>query len=140
MPLVAVTRLRTRSARFVLPFGWYTWCSFRQAKHAPGSLGVKLRKAEGLAFWTLTSWQDEAAMSAYRITPPIGKRCPSFSNGVMRLRSCIGTKNPGTAGLENSEEANGGIWAPVQSESSVGRSTSRASGPYWQEPLAKHCA
>ena len=70
MPLVAVTRLRIRSVRFVLPFGWYTWRSFRQAKRAPGNLGVKLRKAEGFAFWTLTAWQDEAAMSAYRIRPP----------------------------------------------------------------------
>jgi hypothetical protein len=70
MPLIAVTRLRIRSIRFVLPFGWYTWHSFRQAKRALGSLGVKLRKAEGFAFWTLTAWKDEAAMSAYRITPP----------------------------------------------------------------------
>jgi hypothetical protein len=62
--------LRIRSVRFVLPFGWYTWRSFRQAKRAPGNLGVKLRKAEGFAFWTLTGWQDEAAMSAYRITLP----------------------------------------------------------------------
>jgi hypothetical protein len=59
MPLVAVTRLRIRSVRFVLPFGWYSWRSFRQAKHAPGSVGVRLRKAEGFAFWTLTGWQDE---------------------------------------------------------------------------------
>lgn len=70
MPLVAVTRLRVRSARFLVPFGWYSWRSFRQAKRAPGNLGVDLRKAEGLAFWTLTIWQDEAAMSAYRIAPP----------------------------------------------------------------------
>jgi hypothetical protein len=70
MPLIAVTRLRIRSVRFVLPFGWYTWGSFRQAKRASGSLGVKLRKAEGFAFSTLTAWQDESAMSAYRITAP----------------------------------------------------------------------
>ena len=70
MLFVAVTRLRIRSGRFVLPFGWYTWRSFIQAKRAPGSRGVKLRRAEGYAFWTLTAWQDEAAMKKYRITPP----------------------------------------------------------------------
>ena len=70
MPLVAVTRLHVRSVRFLLPFGWYSWVSFRQAKHARGNLAVDLRKAEGLAFWTLTIWQNEAAMSAYRIAPP----------------------------------------------------------------------
>jgi hypothetical protein len=70
MPLVAVTRLRVRSYRFLLPFGWHAWRSFRQAKHATGGLGVKLRKANGLAFWTLTAWEDEAAMHAYRIAHP----------------------------------------------------------------------
>ncbi len=70
MPLVAVTRLRVRSVRFGLPFGWYTWRSFRQAQRVPGSLGVKLRRVEGFAFWTVTAWRDEAAMSAYRIAPP----------------------------------------------------------------------
>jgi len=70
MPLVAVTRLRIRSFRFLLPFAWHTWRSFRQAKHAAGSLGVKLRIPEGLAFWTLTVWQDESAMNAFRITLP----------------------------------------------------------------------
>ena len=44
--------------------------SFRQAKHAAGSLGVKLRIPEGLAFWTLTVWQDESAMNSFRITLP----------------------------------------------------------------------
>jgi hypothetical protein len=70
MSLVAVTCLRIQLTRFALPFGWYTWRSFSQAKHASGNLGVKVRRAEGFAFWTLTVWQDEAAMRAYRITPP----------------------------------------------------------------------
>jgi hypothetical protein len=70
MPLVAVTRLRVRSYRFLLPFAWQAWRSFRQAKHAAGSLGVTLRTADGLAFWTMTAWQDEAAMHAYRIAHP----------------------------------------------------------------------
>jgi hypothetical protein len=70
MPLMAVTRLRIRSYRFLVPFAWQAWRSFRQAKQAAGNFGAKVRRAEGLAFWTLTAWQDEAAMHAYRITRP----------------------------------------------------------------------
>jgi hypothetical protein len=70
VPFVAVTRLHIRSGRFLLPFGWYALRSFGQVKCAPGNLGVKLRRAEDFAFWTLTAWQNEAAMKDYRITPP----------------------------------------------------------------------
>jgi hypothetical protein len=70
MPFVAVTRLRIRSFRFLLPFAWRTWRSFRQAKRAASGRGVKLRIARGGAFWTITAWQDESAMNAYRITRP----------------------------------------------------------------------
>jgi len=76
MPLIAVTRLRIRSIRFLVPFAWHTWRSFRQARHAPGSLGARLRKAEGFAFWTTTMWHDESAMNAYRITPPHRQAMP----------------------------------------------------------------
>jgi heme-degrading monooxygenase HmoA len=70
MPLIAVTHLRIRSYRFLVPFAWQVWRSFRQAKHAAGSLGVKVRRVDGLAFWTMTAWRDEAAMHAYRIARP----------------------------------------------------------------------
>ena len=70
MPLMAVTRLRIRSYRFLVPFLWQAWRSFRQAKQAASNLGAKLRRADGLAFWTLTAWQDEAAMHAYRSARP----------------------------------------------------------------------
>jgi hypothetical protein len=80
MSLVSVTRLRIRSFRFFLPFAWRTWRSFRQAKHAAGNLGVKLRKAEGLAFWTMTAWRDEAAMNAFRIASPHRNAMPKLLN------------------------------------------------------------
>ena len=70
MPLVAVTRLRIRAARFVLPFWWHAWRSFSQAKNASGNLGARVRRAEGFAFWTLTVWEKEAAMTDYRIKLP----------------------------------------------------------------------
>jgi len=70
MPLIAVTRLRVRSWRLLPAFAWSTLRAFRQARRAPGNLGVRLRRAEGLAFWTITAWRDEAAMNAYRVAPP----------------------------------------------------------------------
>lgn len=70
MPLIAVTRLRIRSFRFLPAFAWYTWRALGQARRSPGNLQAAVRKAEGLAFWTLTAWQDEAAMRAYRIASP----------------------------------------------------------------------
>lgn len=70
MPLVAVTRLRLRSWRFLIPFVWRTWQSRKQAKQAAGNLGVRLRRAAGLVFWTATVWRDEAAMNRYRGAPP----------------------------------------------------------------------
>jgi hypothetical protein len=64
MPLMAVTRLRIRSYRFLVPFLWQAWRSFWQAKQAADSFGATWRRANGLAFWTMTVWQDDVAMHA----------------------------------------------------------------------------
>jgi hypothetical protein len=40
MPLMAVTRLRIRSYRFLVPFLWQAWRSFWQAKQAADSFGA----------------------------------------------------------------------------------------------------
>jgi hypothetical protein len=70
MSLIAVTRLRIRSFRLVPAFAWWTWRAQAQARRSPGNLRSAVRKAGGLAFWTMTAWQDEAAMKAYRIASP----------------------------------------------------------------------
>lgn len=47
-------------------FAWYAWRSTRQVRAASGFRGGALITEPGLGFWTVTTWDDEAAMSAYR--------------------------------------------------------------------------
>lgn len=68
MILVVATRLRLRSGRYLLLFLWHAWLSSRQAKQAAGNLGVVTHASSHLTFWTISFWQDEAAMKAYRNT------------------------------------------------------------------------
>jgi heme-degrading monooxygenase HmoA len=70
MPIVSVTRLHLRSIRFLPPFFWYKNRSLRQAKQTSGNLGVRLRKTKGLAFWTLSMWENNEAMRAFIVAPP----------------------------------------------------------------------
>ena len=78
MPFISITRLRVRSVRFLLPFVRYTLGSQRQAKKASGNLGVQLRKTKGLTFWTMTLWENEAAMKAFRTASPHREAMPKL--------------------------------------------------------------
>ena len=64
--LASVTRLRLRSLRYLLPFLINSRKIARQAEASAGNRGVRLRKAEGLAFWTLTLWDNREAMESFR--------------------------------------------------------------------------
>ncbi|MEP6820485.1 MAG: antibiotic biosynthesis monooxygenase [bacterium] len=66
MAFVSLTRLRVRSVRFLLPFAWQALKTARQAEGAAGFLGGKLLRESRNAFWTITAWDDETAMRAYR--------------------------------------------------------------------------
>jgi hypothetical protein len=65
MIIVSVTRLRLRSIRFLPGFLWYTKRSQKQAQRTPGNLGVRVRKTQGLAFWTLAMWRDNGAIRGF---------------------------------------------------------------------------
>jgi hypothetical protein len=67
MPFVSVTRLRLRSAWYLLPFIGHTYLGMRQTQHAPGFLDGQLAGGPGRTFWTLTVWRDEADMKAFRV-------------------------------------------------------------------------
>src|SRR5580658_5114892 len=66
MPLISLTRLRVRSFRYLPGFLWDTFQSVRQVQRSPGFLGGRLLVNSGYVFWTMTAWQDETAMNAYR--------------------------------------------------------------------------
>src|SRR5580693_2360513 len=66
MPLISVTRLRVRSFRYLPGFLWDTFQSVRQVQRSSGFLGSRLLVNAPYVFWTMTAWQDEVAMNAYR--------------------------------------------------------------------------
>jgi hypothetical protein len=70
---VSVTRLRIRSFWYFLPFLWMTLRSQRQVTRASGFLGGRLLMDAKRTFWTLTTWDDERSMKAFRGAGPHGK-------------------------------------------------------------------
>ncbi len=70
MALVSVTRLRLRAVQFFPWFAYHAMRSTRQARRARGNQGVIVRKTAGFTFWTLTVWDSEADMAAFRREPP----------------------------------------------------------------------
>jgi len=66
MVFVSVTRLRIRSI-FLLPqFLWYALRSSRQAQRSAGFVGGRLMREARNAFWTMTAWDADKAMEAFR--------------------------------------------------------------------------
>ncbi len=62
MAVISVTRLRVRSWRFLPDFLLHTVRITRQARAAPGNLGVEVFRDAGMTFWTKSAWRDEAAL------------------------------------------------------------------------------
>jgi hypothetical protein len=68
MIFVSVTRLRVRHWLYLPGFAWFTLRSVRQVKRAEGLLHQAVARDQEGAFWTLTTWQSEAAMRGFRNT------------------------------------------------------------------------
>ena len=67
MPLVAITRLRVRSWRYLPVFFVQALRSARQAASAEGNLATRLLRDRRNTFWTSTIWTTEAAMRAFML-------------------------------------------------------------------------
>jgi hypothetical protein len=64
--LASVTRLRVGSLLKLPAFLWMTIFTQRQIVRAPGLMGGVLLLDRRRAFWTLTVWENEKAMRAFR--------------------------------------------------------------------------
>jgi len=65
MAFISITRLRVRSWRFLPDFLLHSVKINRQARAAPGNLGVEVFRDAGMTFWTKSAWRDETAMRAF---------------------------------------------------------------------------
>jgi heme-degrading monooxygenase HmoA len=63
---VSLTRLRIRSLLYLPQFLWNTRSAEKQASKAAGFLGGRLLVDKHRVYWTLTGWESEKAMKAYR--------------------------------------------------------------------------
>jgi hypothetical protein len=72
MPVISITRLRVRSWLYLPAFYASVIRTARQARNAPGNLGVRILADKRSTFWTSTAWESEAAVRAFMLAKPHG--------------------------------------------------------------------
>ena len=70
MPIVSITRLHLRGARFFPSFLLYSFRSTGQVRRAAGFRAGWLGHDDQWGFWTATVWDSAEAMRDYRNAPP----------------------------------------------------------------------
>jgi hypothetical protein len=75
----SVTRLRVRSVRYLPAFLWNTFLAQRQVRRAAGLLGGRHLVDAHHTYWTLTVWESEKAMKAFRGSGSHGRVMPRLA-------------------------------------------------------------
>lgn len=95
MTFISVTRLRVRSPLFLPLFLWNVWLTTKQSTNTPGFLGGQLLRDANQTFWTITAWEEQAAMKIYRnsgahrsVMPRIQDWCDEASVVHWRQEDC----------------------------------------------------
>ena len=76
---VSVTRLRLRHWRYLPAFAWYAGLASVQARRSAGHRFSRATKDAGLVFWTITVWEQEAAMRFFRNNGAHQKAMPKLA-------------------------------------------------------------
>jgi len=66
MVFVSVTRLRLKSPFYLPVFMWNNFLTIWQIINTPGFLGGKVLRDAKQTFWTMTAWEEQAAMKIFR--------------------------------------------------------------------------
>ncbi|MEO8098973.1 MAG: DUF3291 domain-containing protein [Acidobacteriota bacterium] len=61
-------------------FLWHALRSQAQARRAPGNLSLDVLNDTRFAFWTRSSWQDEASMRAFLLSGAHKKAMPTLAH------------------------------------------------------------
>jgi quinol monooxygenase YgiN len=80
MALVSITRFRVRAWWFVPIFAFYAQRSIAQIRNANGCMALALLKDRNRVFWTMTLWEDERSMNAYRTSGSHRKVMPRLAD------------------------------------------------------------
>ena len=78
MPFISITRLRVRSLLYLPAFLWQALGSLRQSQRSRGFLGGRVLREARNTFWTVTAWDDDAAMNAFRTSGAHGQAMPKL--------------------------------------------------------------
>jgi uncharacterized protein DUF3291 len=76
----SVTRLRVRTLMYLPSFLWHTRQSQAQVERAAGFVGGRLLVDRHWTFWTLTVWEAEKAMKAFRGSGAHAQVMPHLAN------------------------------------------------------------
>ena len=80
MIFISITRLRLRSVIYLPVFFWYTIASNKQLIKDSKFRKGKTLLDKGLTFWTMTLWNTEADMRAYRNSNAHKKAMPKLQH------------------------------------------------------------
>lgn len=109
MPIVSATRLRVRAAWSLPPFLLMSLRSKAQAERSPGFLGGALVTDTGRVYWTVTVWDTEDAMRAYRHS---GAHLAAMKKiGAWCDEAAVATWTQADAHVPGAQELNDGLQA-----------------------------
>ena len=68
MIFISITRLRVRLWIFLPVFVWRAGQSMTQTERAAGFIQGRVMREATNAFWTVTAWENDAAMNEFRVS------------------------------------------------------------------------